>query len=173
MSVCAPCLPPPISITRPIRPIVIVCVCIRSRAAFMATKEVRVLQKDLPAPDSGVHIKSSTHYYTRSVRRDVEARRRRGTGEVVLRAAKDCGHGHRTMCGHGPRLTASQPRHQGWSAGAPSGRAVRGGRGWQGAAMALRRASQSGGAPGREEAAGPEAAGALGRVPAIKKFDYG
>ena len=72
------------------------------------------------------------------------------------------------MCGHGPRLTTSQPR-QGWSAGAPSGRAVRGGTGWQGATMASRRASQSGGAPGREEAAGPEAAGALGRQGADRR----
>ena len=111
---------------------------------------------------------TSTHYYTRSERRDVEARRRRGAGEVVPRAAKDCGHGRRTMCGHGPRLTTSQPR-QGWSAGAPSGRAVRGGTGWQGATMASRRASQSGGAPGREEAAGPGAAGALGRQGADRR----
>ena len=42
-----------------------------------------------------------------------------------------CGHGHKLRLR--PRLATSRPR-QGWSAGAPSGRAVRGGLGWQGAA---------------------------------------
>ena len=85
----------------------------------MATKEVRVLQKDLPAPESGVHINSLLQGACGETSRHGDAGR--GAEEVVLRAAKDCGHGHRTMCGHGPRLTTSQPR-QGWSAGAPSGR---------------------------------------------------
>ena len=115
----------------------------------------------------GVHINPLLYKERAERRRGTATQRGRG-GCSSGGEGLPCGHGRRTMCGHGPRLTTSQPR-QGWSAGAPSGRAVRGGTGWQGATMASRRASQSGGAPGREEAAGPGAAGALGRQGADRR----
>ena len=127
---------------------------------------------------------TSTHYYTSNKER---AERRRGTATRHEKLEGGRGRGGCSSGGEGlrprpqnnvrPRPTADNFPTK---AGVERWRAVGARCTWRGPgsasgkrrcepAMASRRASQSGGAPGREEAAGPEAAGALGRQGADRK----